>query len=502
MEKLTEEKLKELYRVLGITKKYGHALAILNFDFETSAPKDAREEQGETISYFSNQAFKIYNSKKNKALIVFLHEHAEELCELDKVLINKLYDAYLKEKNVSAAKQLKWSKIYNKAYIDWLEAKATGKFGKFAPSLKKVLKASEEQVSLREDKLQCFYDNLLNDYEEGVLTADLDGFFAELKDGIVEILGKIKRSKHVIRRDFLTRTVPVYKQEEFSRYLLKLNGYNFDKGYLTTTEHPFTSDVAKNDARVTTHYYENAFLSSIFSAIHEGGHAIFMQNEREEDHAHFINDYISNGMHESVSRFYENVIGRSKEYVSLIYPEFKKVFAEEMKDVSERELYEAINIVEPSLIRTEADEVTYGLHIVIRYEMEKALCDGSLKVGQAAKKWNELYSKYLGVKPKSDAEGVLQDVHWTSGFGYFPSYALGNAYNAMYLKEISKDMDFKKAIAEGDFARINGWMKNRVFRLANVLKPKEWLFELTGKKLTAKDFLQYLNEKYGEIYGF
>lgn len=500
MSEQTQKKLKELYKTLDILRKYQHAMGILSFDFETAAPVKAREEQGEVMSFFSNQAFKISNSNKTKELIVYLHEHKDELEELDKKLVDNLYDGYLKTKNVSPKLQLKWSKIFNKAYIDWLSAKKAKKFGIFSKSLGKIIEVEKEAVSLRENALPDLYDTLLNDYEEGVLTADLDVFFGELKAGLIELIGKIKASKHRIRTDFLSRKVPIYKQEAFSRYLLEVQGYDFERGYLTTTEHPFTIDVAKNDSRVTTHYHEDAFVSNIYSVVHEGGHAIFMQNERDEDFAHFINDEITNGMHESVSRFYENVIGRSEEYIHLIYPKFHELFKEELGDVTERELYEAVNVVTPSLIRTEADEVTYGLHVVIRYEMERAICAGTIKLNDIPTRWAELYESYLGVRPANDAEGVLQDMHWTGGFGYFPSYALGNAYNAMYVKELSKAMDFKGAIRKGDFAAIKQWMKDHVFIHANVLTPKEWIKELTGRSLTAKDFLDYLNEKYTKIY--
>lgn len=500
MENTAKEKLAFLKGELKKIKTYSHALAIMSFDFETCAPRDAREEEGETISFFSNEAFKIETSDEMKEAIVCLYGHKDDLEPLDRVLINNMYDDYLKSKNVAPETQLRWAQIENKAYIDWHEAKERSDFSIFEKSLSNMLEISKENVSLRENALPDFYDNLLSDCEKGVLQKDLDVFFSELKSGLIDLIGRIKNSKHFIRTDFLSRKVPIYKQEQFSRYLLELNGYDFNKGYLTTTEHPFTSPVAENDARVTTHYYEDMFLSNIYSVIHEGGHAIFMQNEPAEDHAHFINDNVSNGMHESVSRFYENVIGRSEEYVHLIYPKLMEMFGDELGDVSERELYEAINVVVPSLIRTEADEVTYGLHIVIRYEMEKLICSGKIKISDVPQKWNELYTEYLGVTPDSDKTGVLQDVHWSGGFGYFPSYALGNAYNAMYVKEISKDIDFKGAIRSGDFNAINGWMKEHVFKKANILTPKEWLYDLTGKTLTAKDFLEYLNEKYTKIY--
>ena len=495
-----QEKLKRLKEILALLKKYEHALGIMYFDFETIVPNDAREEEAEILDFFSNEHFKISSSDEMKELTQYLYDNKDKIEDpLDVSLINKLYDKYQKIKNITPEFDLKMSNIFSRSYNTWLKAKEAKDYNLFKDVFKEVIDIEKEAVGYRENKLPNYYDNLLNDCEEGLLQEDLDPFFKELKEGLIDLINRIKNSKHVIRRDFLNRKVPIHKQESFSKYLLELNGYNFNKGVLSTTEHPFTSDIAKNDARVTTHYHEDMVLSNIYSIIHEGGHAILMQNEREEDYEHFINDYVTNGMHESVSRFYENIIGRSKEYVHLIYPKFIEIF-DEFKDISEQELYEAINIVEPSLIRTEADEVTYGLHIIIRYEMEKMICNNQIQVEDIPAMWNKLYKDYLGVDVPNDAEGVLQDVHWTSGFGYFPSYAIGNCYNAMYLKRLEKELPFKELILKGDFKTINQWMKDNVFIHANVLTPKEWIKELTGESLSPKAFLEYLNNKYKEIY--
>lgn len=495
-----QEKLKRLKEILALLKKYEHALGIMYFDFETIVPNDAREEEAEILDFFSNEHFKISSSDEMKELTQYLYDNKDQIEDpLDVSLINKLYDKYQKIKNITPEFDLKMSNIFSRSYNTWLKAKEAKDYNLFKDVFKEVIDIEKEAVGYRENKLPNYYDNLLNDCEEGLLQEDLDPFFKELKEGLIDLINRIKNSKHVIRRDFLNRKVPIHKQELFSKYLLELNGYNFNKGVLSTTEHPFTSDIAKNDARVTTHYHEDMVLSNIYSIVHEGGHAILMQNEREEDYEHFINDYVTNGMHESVSRFYENIIGRSKEYVHLIYPKFIEIF-DEFKDISEQELYEAINIVEPSLIRTEADEVTYGLHIIIRYEMEKMICNNQIQVEDIPTMWNKLYKDYLGVDVPNDAEGVLQDVHWTSGFGYFPSYAIGNCYNAMYLKRLEKELPFKELILKGDFKTINQWMKDNVFIHANVLTPKEWIKELTGESLSPKAFLEYLNNKYKEIY--
>ena len=496
-----DKRLQKLYKKLELMRKYQHAMGIMGFDFETCVPPKAMEREGDTMSFFSNQCFKIKKSKSFEQLIISLYQNLDSLEYLDQVLVKNLYEDYLKAKNITPKMDLEMSKVYNQAYIDWLKAKSEKDYNLFVPAFKKVIEISKKEIELRDNRMNDLYDEMLNDFEKGILQKELDVFFKELKEGLIDLIKKINNSNKQIRSDFLSRKVAIYKQEEFSKYLLKLNGFDFERGYLSTTEHPFTTSIERDDARVTTHYHEDMVLSNIYSIIHEGGHAIFMQNEPEEDHNHFINDNISNGMHESVSRFFENVIGRSKAYVHLIYPEFIKTF-DEFSDITEEELYKAINIVTPSLVRTEADEVTYGLHIVIRYEMEKRLCSGELKVEDAKDEWNRLYKEYLGVEPSNDAEGILQDVHWTGGFGYFPSYAIGNAYNAMYLKELRKEYDFEDLIMKGDFKTINGWLKEHIFKDANHLDPKDWIKKITNKELSAKEFLEYLNNKYKDIYEF
>ena len=316
---MVKNDLKKLYEILKEARYYEHALAILSFDFETIVPNDAREEESAVIDHFDNEIFKLMNSSEYKSLIERLHQNKDQIeDELDKTLVDILYKNYEKEKNLSPEFALKMSNTFSKAYIDWIDAKEKNDYRLFEPALKDVIDIKKQAIERRDNKLADLYDNMLNDCEEGLLQEDLDPFFNELKAGLLNILNKIKNSKHQIRRDFLNRKVQDYQQKEMANYLLELNGYDFNRGVLSETEHPFTMDISQFDARVTTHYYDDMVLSSIYSVIHEGGHAIFMQNEPEEDHKHYINDEISNGMHESVSRFYENVIGRSKEYVHLL----------------------------------------------------------------------------------------------------------------------------------------------------------------------------------------
>ena len=258
--------------------------------------------------------------------------------------------------------------------------------------------------------------------------------------------------------------------------------------------------MGRYDARVTTHYYPDQFASSMYSIIHEGGHALFEQNQPQADHDYFLTDGKTLGMHESVSRFYENRIGRSRSFVHFIYPQVCEAFPQVMGDVTEEEFYAALNVVEPSLIRTEADEFTYTFHIIIRYEIEKALFSGQAKVEDIRELWNRKYEQYLGIRPATDRDGVLQDVHWTSGFGYFPTYAVGNFYNAMYYNRMKEEIPVETSIAAGDFGPVNRWMTDHVFAKADLLPPQEWIRDITGRDFTPDDFLDYLEDKYAAIY--
>jgi len=329
----------------------------------------------------------------------------------------------------------------------------------------------------------------------------LDALFSEGVKRITTLLKKINASPKQIRTDFLYRTVTDEQQEKCARYLLELLQFDFKQGVFSVSEHPFTEMMGKGDTRVTSHFYPNLFLSNVYSVIHECGHALFEQLQPDEDHAEFLTDGKTMGMHESVSRFYENILGRSRGFIHLIYPKMCEIFPQVFRDVSEEELYEAVNYVEPSLIRTEADELTYTLHIIIRYELEKDMIGGKLTGKAITEAWNEKYKEYLGVMPENDREGVLQDIHWTDSFGYFPAYALGNFYNAMYYEKMKEELDVEKLLMQGEFAPINQWMKEHVFQKADRQNPSEWIEEITGKKLAADAFLTYLEQKYTKIYG-
>lgn len=495
-----QEALEKVKGTLSQQETYWHAVSLINFDRETICPKDAMERQGETAAFLSNQAFRLEKDPEYIAAAELLYEKREELPEFDRVLAESIHRDRRKTKNISPELDHEFSLVYQKSYMDWLNAKQAADFSLFAPSLAAVRKVQERQVALRENPLPDAYNELLGDYEAGMTRETLDVVFDRCKERLIPLLKKIQASPKKIRRDFLSREVTDDAQRKLAEKLLTVMGYNFDRGLLATTEHPFTDGLAQNDVRVTTHFYPTQFISSMYSVIHEGGHALFEQLQPAENFEHHIQYNKTSGMHESVSRFYENVLGRSEAFIHLVYPLVCECFPELMADVSERELYEGVNLVEPSLVRTEADEFTYTLHIIIRYEIEKMIMDGAVKTEDLPRIWNEKYQEYLGVTPADDREGILQDVHWSSGFGYFPTYALGNMYNAMYYNRMKQELPVEELVKEGRFDAINAWMTEHVFCTADRREPLVWIKEITWRTFTPDDFLDYLEEKYSKLY--
>ena len=423
------QKLEYVKQVLATAKQYDHAVNVLMYDQETICPIDGMEEQGEVMAFLGNEAYKLIKDPAFIEAAEYLYEHRSELEELDRVMAEQLHRNYLQTKNVTPELQHEFSRVFNRSFVNWSKAREAADYSLFAPSLHEVTDVNHRMIELRGKDAagNTPYDALLDDYERGMT------------------------SPKKIRTDFLHRPVNEERQAKMAKWLLTQMRFNFKRGAFTTSEHPFTAGLGRYDTRVTTHYYPDQFLASMYSIIHEGGHALFDQNQPAENHDHFIIDGKTMGMHESVSRFYENRIGRSESFAEFVYPKVCELFPDAMDGVSQKEFYEGLNVVKPTLIRTESDEFTYTFHIIIRYEIEKALFAGEIKVEDIPAIWSRKYQEYLGVSPATDREGALQDVHWASGFGYFPTYAIGNFYNAMYYNRMKQEVAVEDAIREGNF---------------------------------------------------
>ena len=495
------QRLKALYRILDERDLYGRTLGKLSFDQQCCAPEEGLDQAGEDIAALSRPYYKLTHSKRYENLICALHENSEGLTPVQQKLVEHLYDSYEKEKNIPPELDYELNLAANQAYSAWLGAKKSGDYAAFSPVFRRMVELQRKCVALRDRKYPTDYDACLDDFEKGGSIPQMDAFFGALKARIVPLVRRIVQDGKPIREDFLNRPCPIPEQEAFSRYLLELEGLRKTALVLMTTEHPFTTNFGPHDVRVTTHYYEENFISNIFTTLHEGGHALFMQNEPEEFYQNHVDDSMSAAMHECVSRFYENLIGRSEAFVHFVYPKLLEVTGDTFADVSERELYEAVNIARPSLIRTESDELTYSLHILIRYELEKAFFNGEVTTDELPALWNAKYKEYLGVDVPDDTRGILQDVHWTGSYGYFPSYALGNAYGAQILHTMKQELDVDALVRQGDLLTILDWMRKRVFSIASISTPDEWIRAITGEPLNPDYFLDYLEEKFTALYG-
>ena len=328
-------------------------------------------------------------------------------------------------------------------------------------------------------------------------TEKLDKFFGELRKEIVPLLKKIMDKSRGEDFELLHKKIDIAEQKKFNRFLGEYLGFDFERGITAESEHPFTLNLDKNDVRLTTKYIEDQPFSAVFSTIHETGHGIYEQQIGDDLQGTTLASGGSMGLHESQSRFYENIIGRSLPFWKGIY----KRETEFVKGIDIDELYRAVNKVEPSFIRTEADELTYSLHIMIRYEIEKGIINGELSIDELPEIWNKKMEEYLGVVPSNDSEGVLQDVHWACGLiGYFPSYALGNVYAAQLYHKMKEDMDVDVLLEAGKLDRIKGWLRDRIHIYGKLRETNELIKEITGEELEPKYYIEYLKEKYSKIY--
>ena len=495
-----EEKIKEFREYLKEIEYLDSAMALLNWDAMVNMPKEAAEYRGEMLGYLSAQSYKLITSSKIKEFIDYFND-LDKLDDVTRAMVVNAKKNYDKIKRIPEHEYREFTIAASNSTAAWEEAKEKDDFSIYEPHLKKIVDYKRrfvEYFGYEDNK----YNTLLDEYEAGLTTKKLDEVFTEVRDAIIVLLDKIKLSGYEPNTDFFKGKFAKEEQKEFSEFVLEKMGYDFtSRGRIDESTHPFTTNFGNKDVRITTHYYEEDFTSALFSSIHEGGHGIYEQNVDSDLKGTLLASGASMGIHESQSRFYENIIGKSKEFWIYFYEEAKKIFSQ-FGDISLEEFYKGLNHVEPSLIRTEADELTYSLHIIIRYEIEKQLINGDIEVEDLPRVWNEKYKEYLGIEPGNDSQGVLQDIHWSDGsFGYFPSYALGNLYGAQFLNKMKQDIpNLYQDLEKGNLISIFQWLKENIHKHGAVYEPGELIKKVTGEELTAKYFIDYLNTKFSSIY--
>ena len=481
-------------------KLYAYACAenSLYLDAVTVAPKDTAEGRGVALSILAGEEQKLMTSPETQTLLEELGAEKDRLDTLHRREVEELSRRARQLTRIPADEYMAYTELTNRASDVWHRAKAENDFASFCPVLQELVEYNRKFAAYY-DAEKAPYDALLNEYERGVDTKQLDAFFETLRGGLVPLIRAIGE-KPQVDDSFLHLEYPAEQQKAFADYLMEVMG--LDRGHcgLGETEHPFTLEFNNRDVRITTNYDLHNVASSMYSILHEGGHALYELGIRDDLQYTCLTGGVSMGVHESQSRFYENLIGRSRAFIGLIYPKVQEFFPEQLGNVSAEQFYRAVNKVEPSLIRTEADELTYCLHVMVRYEIEKQLIGGTLQAADVPAEWARLYREYLGVEVPNDREGCLQDSHWSGGsFGYFPSYALGNAYGAQMFHNMEQEFDVYGAVAHGDLARVTGWLREKVHQYGHLLEPAEVVQNACGT-FDSHYYLDYLTKKYTELY--
>ncbi len=487
----------------------GTATSILHWDMETKMPPKGLGMRAEQLSALE---LLVHKKMTDPEIARLLDACESDLGTFDMVqkrnihLMRKGYNESAKLPDALVAETAKHQTICNGS---WKRAKAAKDFKMFRDDLAKMidLRKQAADILMEVKGTKTPYDALLDQFEPNMTAERIDEIFKELRDGLIKLIDKVQASGTRPDLDILNRKVPIEAQKRISEDAMAFIKYDTTSpeaaGRLDETEHPFTTG-SYDDVRITTHYYEDRFFSSLFSVMHEGGHALYDQGIPREWMWQPVGTPCSYGIHESQSRFVENVVGRSPEFLNYSLPRFRKISSRSFKGLKNKDLIAAANAVNPSKIRVEADEVTYALHVIVRFEIEKDIFAGKVSVDELPHVWNQKYAEYLGVKVENDAEGVLQDTHWSGGsFGYFPSYALGNIYSGMWLDKLQKDLpQWRKGIRNGDFAPVLQWLRGNIHSKGDLYDPADLVREVTGKEISVAPFMRYLNRKMSKIYGF
>jgi len=473
--------------------------ALLGWDQEVMMPKAAAADRGDIMAA---QAGVVHEKMTDPKLGEMLKAAKEEtdLNPYEQANIRETLRSHEKALKIPQALITELTKLTSQATHVWADARGKSDFPLFAPWLEKILKLSK-QIAEHVGYAKVPYDALLDEYDPGATVESVSQVLMPIRDALHDIVAKIAAAPKKPNKSILERHYDIASQEKVSRELVKLIGFKLDEGRLDISTHPFCSGTGIHDVRLTTRYMENWLPSATHGAIHEAGHGIYEQG-LNHDYAYTpAGDAAWMSVHESQSRFWENTICRSHAFWEFYFPKLQTHFPDALMNVGLDDFYGAINFVEPSLIRVEADEVTYGLHLIIRFEIEKALFDGSIKVTDLPAIWNQKVKDLLGIAVPNDKHGVLQDVHWSfGGFGYFQTYLMGNLYAAQWNHYMRKDLPVDDHLRKGDCLPIRTWLNEKIHREGRCFRARDLVKHVTGEGLNPNYFVTYLKEKFGPIY--
>ena len=476
-----------------------HAKGILHWDAATYAPKNSARVRPNTVTELSRMTYELTTSPEASEMLEVLMKYKDELDPITARKVSEQYKNYERTKKVPKDEFSAFQMLLSESSAVWHQAKEENNFAMFEPYLQRVFDA-KKKIAGYYDSTKDPYDVCLDICERGLTCEKCDDFFDRIKSAVVPLIKEINEKGKKIDKSILKKPYSIEKQKELSDFIVDYMCIDKNSFNVSETEHPFTTGFTKNDVRITVHYHEDDLMSVVYSHFHEGGHGLYALHTGDELMYTCLDGGASMAMHESQSRFYENMVGRSEECSKILLKKLKEIFPAEFNGISDREFYEMANATKPSLIRLDADELTYSLHIMIRYEIEKLMFDGKITAKDIPEVWNKLYKDYLGIDVPNDKKGCLQDSHWSDGLiGYFPSYALGSAYAAQYMREMNKSFDAKKAIANSEVYKINNWLEEKIWRYGKMYDPVE-LFEMVCGKFEPQYFIDYLIGKFKNIY--
>ncbi|MDR1835426.1 MAG: carboxypeptidase M32 [Fusobacteriaceae bacterium] len=497
---LLKEYGKAFHEILAEKHIIDSTITMLQWELETITPPGGQALLSKQMGYYSMKSYDLLTSEKMQKILACFKKNRDVLSPVLKREAELLTEDMERLRLIPPGEYKAYKEFLTESQPLWQKAKAAGDFSMFRDALKKIFDTSKRfaryEYEAKDEayrKEKTLYDVNLEQYEKGMDVARLDEFFGALKEEVVPLLRQVLKRQGGKKAKNPNLTVDA--QKKLCRYLSAYLGFDFERGTMAESEHPFTTHFDKNDVRFTTRYMKNPSTFSLLSTLHETGHAIYEQQIDDKYTGTILGNGSSNGLHEAQSRFYENVVGRSEAFWKGLQgrEELEPLFSK----TSLGSFCFAINKVEPSLIRIEADELTYPLHIMIRYEIEKGIFNDTIKVKDLPEVWNEKMREYLGITPPNDGAGVLQDVHWADGLiGYFPSYAIGSAYAAQIYASLRKDLPFEKILEQGDLAPIREWLSAKIHRYGSFKDSRDIMKKATGEELNPKYYIEYLKERF------
>jgi carboxypeptidase Taq len=482
----------------------GSCASVLAWDERTYMPHDGSAHRAEQMALLARMTHEMLTAPRIGELLDEVKDHPQVKLKNSRHAANYREIRRSYDRAVKLPKELveELARVTTRAQQAWQEARQASDFAAFRPWLEKIVYLKREQAKAIGYQAAP-YDALLDEYEPGATTAEITKVFAELREELVPLIAAIAASKKKPPREVLEREYPVERQQVFGKEAAAAIGFDFNAGRLDVTTHPFCSGMGPGDVRITTRYNARHFNEALFGVLHESGHAIYEQGLDPEQFGTPVGSACSLGIHESQSRMWENQVGRSRPFWEHFYPKAQRAFPEALAKVSLDEFIFAINDVQPSFIRVEADEATYNMHIILRFELEQALISGDLPPADVPGVWNDKFKKSFNLTPADDKRGCLQDIHWSmGGIGYFPTYTLGNLYSAQFMEQARQDLgDLDGDFRKGEFGRLKGWLNEKIHRPGQQWRAGELCQRVTGKPLSHKPLLSYLRGKYAPLYG-